>query len=865
MRRFLTLVCLLGLAIPAGVSISGCYRNPAGKYCPETSGYGMLQTQVASITLQPQIAGISLAYGQTTQAQTPSASTCVGTAVSVSSKDYTYGTTNNQLVDISPSGSICAGTWNRNTGGGIANYTYCNPPNPLPSTGGLPYAVAYITATADSVTSNPVAVYVHPQVTSVSLVVPPPPTSSTSSFACYSQNQIAQLDAQACYAGSNGTQYELCAPASVTSSNYSCPLAPGTTTVPTCESSIGTLSFSVGTSSVGTINASTNQITAEQPGTTAITASIAGSGSSAGYFSTCPPASISVALANGATSGTVTQGVPQNLTTTVLDTNGNVITGLALSYQSTNPIDTTVSSGGAITTSYPGVASVNAICQPGVCNPAPTNLTGYNGTGVSIASNNVDLTTPGTASNYVWFGAPGVSQYFVPVELLTGTVGSTVGLPYVPNSMVMDRGGNSLYFGSARELMVYATTSNAITAQAAVPGVVLAVSPNDSQVLINDQARHLFYIYSASGGSTISFPGMANAAQWTPDSQTLYITDNAELNTPASCGSTLPITGHTDALYVYNANTGWSSYALPPSPLPPDAIPSCTAQPNTAAALPGPAQTPAVLTPSVGAYLRGNPTVAHTWCPSGTVGNQATILYYPQGDSEAVQSDALAATLEGHHILGAEWNSGNTITLSDIAITIPGTTITTPSGPTVLPSACPVTANATTGVQTMSPLAIASTVTQQTVSGVSAENVNQVVTGATPVPVSGGTGASLAFITYNGTTTGASLPYYLPATTGAGTLGYVPLTGSANITAPIAGAFSPDNTMFFVSTAGDNMIHYITIPSSITSSTPLTDSKQISPNLPGCNPALDSGCVYTGTPGAIVPATVIEVKPRATT
>jgi hypothetical protein len=83
-----------------------------------------------------------------------------------------YGTTNNQLVDISPTGNICAGTWNRNTGGGIANYTICSKPNPLPSTNGLPYGTAYITASANSVTSNPVEVYVHAQVTSISLVGP---------------------------------------------------------------------------------------------------------------------------------------------------------------------------------------------------------------------------------------------------------------------------------------------------------------------------------------------------------------------------------------------------------------------------------------------------------------------------------------------------------------------------------------------------------------------------------------------------------------------------------------------------------------------------------------------------------------------
>ncbi len=91
---------------------------------------------MASITLQPQTTGISMAFGQTQQITAPTAATCKGTAASVAS--YTYGTTNNQLVDISPTGNICAGTWNRNSGGGIADYTICNFPNPLPNTGGCP-------------------------------------------------------------------------------------------------------------------------------------------------------------------------------------------------------------------------------------------------------------------------------------------------------------------------------------------------------------------------------------------------------------------------------------------------------------------------------------------------------------------------------------------------------------------------------------------------------------------------------------------------------------------------------------------------------------------------------------------------------
>ena len=360
-----------------------------------------------------------MAFGQTHQINAPKATTCKGTDASAGT--YTYGTTNNQLIDINPAGNMCAGTWNRNSGGGIPDYTICNPPNPLPKTGGLPYATVYISASANSVTSNPVEVYVHAQVSSVSLA-----TSGLTAGAqqCYSQGASAQLDSEACFA-SGGKQYEFCAPSTVT--QYACPggLPPGVTSVPSCSNSIGALSYAVGTASVATLNAATNVITAAQPGTTTITASVAGSGSSAGYFSTCPPKSISVTL-NGSTSATVTQGVTQNLTTTVLDTNGQPITGLTLLYQSTNPLDISVGGAGAMAPSFPGAASVYAICQPSSCNPSPINQIGLFGTGLSISSNAVNITTPGTASGSAWFSAPGESQYLVRYDLVGNSLGSTV-------------------------------------------------------------------------------------------------------------------------------------------------------------------------------------------------------------------------------------------------------------------------------------------------------------------------------------------------------------------------------------------------------------------------------------------------------
>ena len=828
MRRFLTLVCLLVLAVPAGITISGCTRNPAGNYC-NGLGYGPKVTDISYIVFGPQFTGISLAFGQTRQSSAPSAYTCKNSGFSVST--WSYGTTNNRLVDISPGGNICAGTWNRNSGGGIADYTICSAPSPLPDTGGLPYAIAYETASADGVTSNPVPVYVHATITSITLAGPPQ---------CLSQNQQAQLDSQACYSN-NGTQALFCAPSTIPPAQYACALPAGVTSVPTCENSIGTMSYSVGTSAVASINSETNQITAELPGTTVITANLAGSGSTAGYFSTCPPAKISVTL-NGQTTGTVTQGVQQNLVTNVTDTNNLPITGLTLNYQSTNPQNVSVSGAGAITASFPGAGTVYAICQPSTCNPAPINQVGLYGTGLPISSNPVDITIPGTASAYVWYAAPGQSQYFVPYQLLSGTPGSTVRLPYVPNSLVMDRLGSSLYFGSQTELMVYNTTSNAISGQyTGVPGVVLAVSPSNSSVLVNDQKRQVFYLLNIAGGGSVtaSSGGLGVAAQWTPDSQTLYISDSSAANDPAA-----GITGHTDTLYVYNANTGWTTYALPP-----------------AGSSPG-AQSLAIMVPSVGSYFSGNPTVAHTWCPYGNVGQYANMLFYPQidnmaGDSVDVQTDQLAATVDGNHILGVTHpgsaGSSGPLSLTDIAVTVPSDNCLPPDANDTTPGP-----NAS-----LQPLLLSHTITTANLA-VSATAVTQVVT--SPAAVTSGSSVaaqSLSFVTYNGTTPGAQLPYYLQVagpTPSAGTLGYVTFAGSnaAAITAPIAGAFSADNTLFFVSTAGDNQVHYI-------NTTTLTDTQQVTPNLPACTPVsaggTDAGCTYTGN-AAIVPATVITVKPR---
>jgi hypothetical protein len=774
MRRLLTLVFLLCLAIPAGISFTGCTRNPAGAYC-NGSGYGLKLNDVATIILQPQTTGISLAFGQTQQLASPSAKTCKGNAASVSS--YTYGTTNNQLVDISPTGNLCAGTWNRRSGGGIPDYTICNFPNPLPSTNGLPYGNAFVAATADSVTSNQVEVYVHPQVTAVSLVLEDLGTTTPFS-GCLSQTQTAQLDAQAFY-NVNGSQSLLCEP---NSSKY-----------PSCSTAIGNLAYTSQNSTIASID-QFGVITAQQPGTTYITASVAGGASSAGYFSTCPPASISVTL-NGQTTGTVTQGVTQNLATTILDTKGATIQGLSLDYQSTNPLDISVAAGGAVTANFAGQATIYAVCQPTTCNPAPIDKVGVNQTGTSITSNPVTLTTPGVASSYIWMSSP-KSRFFVPVELISGTIGSPVEMPYVPNSMVMDRLGSSLYFGSSRELMVYSAVNNSLSKEDPnVPGTVLAVSPDNQTLLINDTVRKLFYIYKAAGGTYTTQGGIGTSAAWTPDAKTLYIV-----------GTQFSSKGvGTPTLFVYNVNTGWTTYPLPDTST------------NVAITIPG-----------VGAFLSGNPTLAHAWCPQVSATTGYILEAYPQAASLSAQTDVLTATTDGAHILGVGLDGGTSPTLTDIGLNIPAS---------LYNGACTPNTTAGAGVGANTGINFSTQIDGQVALNFTATAINQLVTSPS---------ANLTFVTYNGTgpTAGAaSLPYYVTsANGGVGTPSYLSIPGA---TSPVVGAFSLDGTTFFVSTSGDNEVHYIDTKT-------LTDTKQIKPGLVDPN-------------GNIVPATFLAVRPRATT
>ncbi|HEY4050924.1 MAG TPA: hypothetical protein VGM27_29000 [Acidobacteriaceae bacterium] len=838
MQRYLTLLVLFLLTVPVGLSIQGC-ANKNANFC-NGAGYGYLKTQPVAISLGPQATGISLGYGEQGQLQAPAATTCTGSAAS--GVTFNYGTTDRTIADVSPSGAVCAGTWNLNTPG-VAAFTTCLPTNKQ--------GVAYLTAEANGFSSNQVPIYAHAPVVNLTVQVQNG-TDANGNLKCFSQNQTAQLQATA-YCSSTGRatansaspgvcpsttvpvgqQVQVCGPASA--SNPS---------LPACGSVIGNVTYTASNSAIVSINNANGVATAQQPGSTLITGGIANTGATSGYFYTCPPKSISLTVpVTGATTVNVTPNTPQPLTATVTDTNGQVITGLALAYVTTNPGSIAVSSAGSITASFPSTSAITAVCEPSTCNPAPINQIGAQGTGAPIVSNSVVATSPGQNSTFIWAANPS-SPFFVPTDLSTGTTGTPIKLPYTPDSMVLDQAGDTLYFGSYRELMIYNATTNSLTTEdASVPGVVLAVSPDNTTVVINDQLRQVIYLYTpatstpakTAGGTPTTTPasftsigGVGQKAVFSPDGETVFIVGSSVGTGTAS----------VPTLYVHNTFTGWSVKALPSgqgettkdcyavdsTSFQNGSNPASTYPPNNAG---NPNNSYnmfcspdlAVTVPSVAAFLSGTQTTAgYGICPETT---KTSFVAYPQATSVNAANDHVATTTDGKHVIGA---TANPPTLTDTAVTLPI-------------NSCPIVNGQTAGSTFMPAPALS----QTSLAAYGIQYINQVIASTNSLDT---------FITYTSSATttpsgGALLPIYQPAAQAGtlGTLSSVKLAGTA--ISPVSGIFSPDNTIFFAGTTGDNLLHLINTRT-------LVDTQQLNLKLTDAN-------------GKPLPPVFLAVKPRPTT
>jgi trimeric autotransporter adhesin len=767
MRRFLGLAVLLFCTIPFGLSVTGCGHSVPVTYC-SGGDTGPVVGQVSIISLETStlaLTGESLNFGQIGQSLSASAQDCKGGSVSV--KAYTYSTTDStlQYADINPStGQVCAGHWNRQTGGGIADYTTCTAPTTTPPTN-----VFYITASAGGAVSNAVPLFIHPVVTSVSLGSPStncttdPATNCCPIYAtgitapaysgtsCLSQGTAGQLVARVYANGGTGTANNI-----------------------TCE--VGRVSFSpLNAANVVTIDQN-GVATANQPGSVIVTGTIANSStaSDAGFFSTCPPTSITLAVPNSsATSINVSLNNTQPLVTTVTDQNGTVLSGVNLEFNSTTP-QTIPAGSGSVTPAFPGAATITAVCQPATCNPAPFSQIGLFGNGKPITSNGINVTTAGTSSTVLYVGST-QSQYIFPYDFTTQQPGTLIKLPYVPNSMVISEDGSAVYFGSTSALMTLSTGNNSVgAANLSVPGVVLSVSPDGSTIVVTDPVRQTISLVGTSGAVQTSTGGVGTRAQWSPDSQMVYVTT----------------TGNT--LLTHSNFTSWQSSSLDET-----------------------YTDVAVTVPSIGAYFAGTRTEGRTYCATSTptgIGTPQTVtnVFNPIADTSAAATDRISATTDGKHILGA---TATPAALKDIAVTFPAVSPSQPNGP----GTC---TNITGGA------AFSSSFTTVPLASIQPT----AITGVQPA-----SNSALAFVTYTGTS--GLLPLYVPAPSGIGTVSYVTLSSGA-ASAPVAGVFSTDNLTFYAGTSGDNAVHVIAVTgttakdaSTLTPNLPAATSGTAVPNL----------------------------------
>lgn len=410
------------------VSLAGC-----------GGGSSSANTTVAAVTVSP--ATISLVAGQVvtiTAGAVNSANTTVATT-------FTFNSSNTKIATISPQGNVCGGVWD-------SAFVVCNGSDAL----GNPISgTATITATAAGVTSGPVAVAVHPSITSVTV---DPPVE-----ACFSIAQTHQFVAHAFH---NGTEI---------------------------TSQIGDFTWSASAGAVAAVDAN-GLATARVPGITGVVASVGSTTSPAVFFKTCMAALIVLHI-NGDPAGVPTEAVTLNVTDTkiiqadMVDELGAVTPNAPVTILSNNSTVATVA-GTTLTAQSPGGAGLQAVCAPPAC--------GF-GINTPIYSNLFSVTVNGTSPNTTTvyaastFTPPiGATSSIIPIDIskTPPTVGTAIDLPGPPNSMLFDRSGTTGFIGTSAGLASLNTGTNAVNLVSPVPlGKVLAVSADGNQVIVSNAAN----------------------------------------------------------------------------------------------------------------------------------------------------------------------------------------------------------------------------------------------------------------------------------------------------------------------------------------------------------------------------------------
>ncbi|HLJ88043.1 MAG TPA: hypothetical protein VKZ53_14570 [Candidatus Angelobacter sp.] len=536
------LALVLGFTLVITAVLTGCY------------GHGTVTTPKPTITVSPSF--VSLSPGDVIQ-------------VSANPAAVTWTSSNPSLVTVSPAGLVCGGIWD-------SLFIVCSPGKVL-TTAGTP---VNIFASDQGVTSNPVAVTLHPKVTSVS-------EADLGAGPCTSTTLTRQFQA---HAFDNGVE------------------------IPSDE--VGSFSWVSDLAQVASVDVN-GLATAHSPGTTGLSASISASGATifgpAIGFRTCMPIEIRLHVP-GDTPGNLTTSTtfadprisptPTPLTVTVQadlsDENGFASgSDPSLTIISTNPAVATIV-GTTITAISPGGTSFVATCTPPACGgglnlPVYGNLFRVTVTGTSPAT-----TVFATSS----FAPPsGTTPTLIPIDTskTPPVAGTVINLPGVPNSLVLSADGLTGFMGTNNGLTLFDPVNlNATVVQPTVLGKVLAVSRDGATAIVSnvniqtDPTKQEFFVYHKGTNTFQTFvvPG-AVAATFDTDGFRAYIvanngnvyvfSDNLSLATFNTGGSSTSVAGLSSDPFVYVANSGGLQ-----------ALSTCNNQLQTGANVPLPASSGAI-------------------------------------------------------------------------------------------------------------------------------------------------------------------------------------------------------------------------------------------------------------------------------
>lgn len=414
-----------------------------------------------------------------------------------------FQSSNSAVVSVAANGLVCAGTWDS-----LSVPQIC--------TAGQ-VGFADITATAQGVSSPATRVYVHQHIDSV-VITPVPPGPATTCLTAAENSTVPHTAAYQATAYSRGVDITATA---------------GQFTWQMLNAGVATLS----TTAPGLVNVvngqSLNQVqvTAIVPGLTPLFAFIGNTSSVPFSFTTCPVQLIQLDVTSSSATG-------KSITPTVVDAQGITITGVPLTWSSSESASVSASGGVATAVTGGGGATIIASCTPPTCNidlPSPI----FPENVVTVVA---ESTTSPSATVYVSSSGCGTTDAcvstVVPITTSPAKLGTAIILPATPNSLVFDPAGAKAYIGTnsgllgSKGLSVLDAGGSTVSEFASAPGKVLAISPDSSKVVVSDtidSPNQVFVFDTSSDVPTAYRITGATAADFSPDSLKAFILAGSKL------------------------------------------------------------------------------------------------------------------------------------------------------------------------------------------------------------------------------------------------------------------------------------------------------------------------------------------------